>query len=78
MVLLLVVLLIRPPGINLSEKDIQVDLDRRSPGKSEHGTNATNQMPLRFSLVHLKGKPLAHQSDLSLEIKIKNQKTIAT
>ncbi len=27
-----------PPGMTLSEKDIQVDLDRRSPGKSEHTT----------------------------------------
>ncbi|MCG8325705.1 MAG: chorismate synthase, partial [Thiotrichales bacterium] len=27
-----------PPGLELSEADLQVDLDRRKPGKSRHVT----------------------------------------
>ena len=66
-----------PPGMTLSEKDIQVDLDRRSPGKSEHTTKRNEPDTVEILSGIFEGKLLAHQSDLLLEIKIKNQKTIA-
>ena len=35
-----------PPGMELSEADIQVDLDRRRPGRNKHTTQ-------RLSLIHI-------------------------
>ena len=43
-----------PPRIELSEADIQRDLDRRRPGQSESFRNAMKKIDARFSQEFLK------------------------
>jgi len=53
-----------PPGMDLTEVDLQVDLDRRRPGKSRHRHNVGRPMKLKFFRGFLKEKqrvlPLAY------------------
>ena len=49
-----------PPGLAISEKDIQIDLDRRKPGTSKFVTQEKRMMPLKFCQVSLKEKQRGH------------------
>ena len=45
-----------PPNLELSEADIQPDLDRRKPGTSRYTTHVVKTMKYRFYLGYLKVK----------------------
>jgi len=47
-----------PPNIALSEKSIQVDMDRRRPGKSSSHLKEKNPTKWKFCLVFFKVIPL--------------------
>jgi Chorismate synthase len=51
-----------PPGIELSEADLQKDLDRRKPGTSKFATQRKDQMKLKLFQVCLRVKPPELQS----------------
>ena len=48
-----------PPGITISEQDIQVELDKRRPGSNAFTTQRSEKDRFKFSQVFLKGKPQA-------------------
>lgn len=52
-----------PPGIPLTEADLQHDLDRRRPGTSRYTTSAASRIKSKFSPVFLKVLLLAPASD---------------
>lgn len=51
-----------PPGLEITEADLQTDLDRRRPGTSRYTTQRQNRTKLKFFLACLKAKPQALQS----------------
>ena len=62
-----------PPGMTLSEKDIQVDLDRRSPGKSEHTTKRNEPDTVEILSGTFEGKTTG--TPIGLIIRNKDQKS---
>ena len=50
-----------PPNIPISEKDIQKDMDRRSPGQSKFTTQRKEPDKVIIFLEFLKGKQREHQ-----------------
>ena len=62
-----------PPGMTLSEKDIQVDLDRRSPGKSEHTTKRNEPDAVEILSGTFEGKTTG--TPIGLIIRNKDQKS---
>lgn len=52
-----------PPGIPLTEADLQHDLDRRRPGTSRYTTQRASRIRSKFSPVFLKVLLLAPASD---------------
>ena len=44
-----------PPGLKLTEEDLQGDLDLRKPGNSRHTTKGESQMQSKLFLELLKG-----------------------
>lgn len=50
-----------PPGMSLSEADLQSDLDRRKPGTSKFLYNVVKMTKSRLSLACLKAKPPVRQ-----------------
>ena len=52
-----------PPNVDLTEADIQVDLDRRRPGQSSVTTPRKNLIPLRSCPVFLKVRQLVRRLD---------------
>ena len=52
-----------PPGMALSESDLQIDLDRRKPAKSRHVTQEKNLIPMRLLLECLKERQQVLRSD---------------
>ena len=50
-----------PPGLSISEADIQTDLDRRRPGTSRHVTQRREADEVEFYPACLKAAPPAHR-----------------
>ena len=50
-----------PPNINLDEKDIQLELDKRKPGQSNLPHKEKKTIRFKYFQVYLKEKLLAHQ-----------------
>ena len=46
-----------PPGIPITEADIQLDLDRRRPVPRATPLNAVNRIKCAFCLAYLRGSP---------------------
>ena len=51
-----------PPGLPLSEADLQFDLDRRKPGTSKYATQRRKAILSRYCLASLKASPRARPS----------------
>ena len=51
-----------PPMIQLNEKDIQIELDRRKPGQSIYNSKKKKVTKFKSYLVYLKEKQLELQS----------------
>ena len=49
-----------PPGIAISERDIQVELDKRRPGSNAFTTQRSERIRFKYSQVFLKGKLQVH------------------
>ena len=49
-----------PPGLALCEEDLQIDLERRRPGKSRHTTQRREPDQWKFYLVPLRGRRRVH------------------
>ena len=61
-----------PPNIPLTEKDIQIDLDRRRPGQSKFTTQRKSLIKLLFYQVSLKEELQEHLFQLLSIMRIKN------
>ena len=64
-----------PPGMNLSEKDIQEDLDRRSAGRSKHTTQRKEPDKVEILSGVFEGKTTG--TPIGLTIKNKDQRSKA-
>ena len=62
-----------PPGMNLTEKDIQEDLDRRSPGRSKHTTQRKEPDKVEILSGVFEGKTTG--TPIGLIIKNKDQRS---
>ncbi len=63
-----------PPGLALTEEDLQKDLDRRKPGTSKFATQRKELIRLKSFLVCLRVKLLVRQLVYSFAIQTKNRK----
>ena len=62
-----------PPGMNLTEEDIQEDLDRRSPGRSKHTTQRKEPDKVEILSGVFEGKTTG--TPIGLIIKNKDQRS---